>query len=213
MAGAAWWSSAAQPRRESMAARLAVPLEQIFPTRIGDWRLDAAGPGVTITAREVGQRYQMYNQVLERSYVNAQGDRIMLSVAYGGDQSGSVQMHRPEVCYRSSGFKVSGQHAAVLQLGDRALSVTRLFAQTDTRAEPITYWALLGDELIGSGRSYQWAQLLSGLRGQVRDGMLVRVSSIDTQPERAYALQAGFVVALRQAIAPEQVARVFGAVR
>ncbi len=213
MAGAAAMAAIGQPKRVDVTGRLAVPLEQIFPARVGDWQVDASAVGLPISARELGQRFQMYSQVLERTYVNPQGERVMLSVAYGGDQSGSVQMHRPEVCYQASGFKVSSQHAVTLALGTRQLPVMRLLAQGDARPEPITYWTLLGDEVVGDKRSFQLAQFAAGLRGQVADGMLVRISTIDADPARAYAVQTRFAETLYRAVPAQYTARVFGSMR
>jgi hypothetical protein len=42
------------------------------------------------------------------------------------------------------------------------------------------------------------------------DGMLVRVSSIDPDPARAYALQSQFADALAQAMQPAARVKVFG---
>lgn len=210
MAGAAALAAVGQPKRVDVTGRLAVPLEQIFPAQVGDWQVDASAVGLPISARELGQRFQMYSQVLERTYVNAQGERVMLSVAYGGDQSGSVQMHRPEVCYQASGFKVSEQHAVTLVLGTRQLPAMRLLAQGDARPEPITYWTLLGDEVISDKRSFQLAQFTAGLRGQVADGMLVRISTIDADSTRAYAVQTRFAESLYRAVPTQYAARVFG---
>lgn len=198
-----------RPQRTYSQARAAVPLEQIFLAQFGEWSPDLAGSGLTISAREGGKRYEMYSQVLERAYINRQGQRIMLSVAYG-EQSGSVQMHRPEVCYRASGFKVNHTEPMRLDIGPLTLSVTRVLAQTDRRIEPITYWTVLGDHVYADGRSQQWAQLSAGLRGQILDGMLVRISSIDQDTARAYALQEGFARALFNAVPAAYRQRVFG---
>jgi EpsI family protein len=213
MLGAAGLAAMGQPKQVDLTGRLAVPLESIFPAQVGDWKIDPTAVGLPISARELGQRFQMYSQVLERTYVNAQGERVMLSVAYGGDQSGSVQMHRPEVCYQSAGFKVSGQQAYELPLGMQTLPATRLLAQGDSRPEPITYWTLLGDEVIRDKHSFQFAQLTAGLRGRMADGTLVRISTIDADLPRAYAVQTRFVQALYQAVPPQYLARVFGTTR
>lgn len=210
MTAAALLAAAGQPKRVDITGRLAVPLERIFPAQVGEWQIDPSAVGLPISARELGQRFQMYSQVLERTYINPQGERVMLSVAYGGDQSGSVQMHRPEVCYQASGFQVSHQHAVTLPLGARQLPAMRLLAQGDERPEPITYWTLLGDEVISNKRRFQFAQLIAGLKGRVSDGMLVRISTIDANSARAYAVQTRFAQALYRAVPAQYTNRVFG---
>lgn len=213
MVGAAVLAAVGQPKRVDVTGRLSVPLEQIFPAEVGEWRIDPSAVGLPVSARELGQRFQMYSQVLERTYINPQGERVMLSVAYGGDQSGSVQMHRPEVCYQASGFKVSAQRADTLPLGRSVLPVTRLFAQGDGRPERITYWTLLGDEVISDKRSFQFAQLTAGLQGRIADGMLVRVSTIDADTAHAYATHTRFIQALYAAVSAQHASRVFGVPR
>jgi len=47
---------------------------------------------------------KLYSQILNRVYVNATGYRIMLLLAYGSDQHGSLQADKPEVCYPAQGF-------------------------------------------------------------------------------------------------------------
>ena len=50
---------------------------------------------------------KVYSQLLTRTYANQAGDEIMLLIAYNGAQDGVVQIHRPEVCYPASGFRLS----------------------------------------------------------------------------------------------------------
>lgn len=49
---------------------------------------------------------KLYSQTLTRTYINNDGYRIMLSVAYGENQLSSdvTQVHRPEFCYVAQGF-------------------------------------------------------------------------------------------------------------
>ena len=47
---------------------------------------------------------RLYEQQLSRTYENAQGYRIMLSIAYGGNQRDELELHKPEVCYVAQGF-------------------------------------------------------------------------------------------------------------
>jgi hypothetical protein len=54
-------------------------------------------------------------------------------------------------------------------------------------------------------------KLRAGLRGEILDGMLIRVSTIDRDAERAYRLQAAFADALVRAIDPGYRVRVIGA--
>jgi EpsI family protein len=152
----------------------------------------------------------MYDQVLERTYLDGEGHRVMLSVAYGRQQSVGLQMHRPEVCYRAGGFHVQGIRAGQIRLGGRTLPVTRLFASLEGRPEPITYWRLLGDEVVADESQFRLRQLSLGARREIPDGLLVRVSSIDADVPAAYRIQERFVRDMAAAMDPVQRRRVLG---
>lgn len=190
-------------------ARTTVPLEQLFPLSIGAWQVDASAAAPVRPAFERARQFQMYDQVLERTYVGPQGYRIMLSVAYGRQQSVGLQMHRPEVCYKAGGFKVEAIQAGVLPVLGKDMTVTRLFASMEGRPEPVTYWRLLGDEVVADETQFKLRQLKVGNRS-VPDGMLVRVSSIDPDQREAFRQQALFVQALGSSLSPFQRLRVLG---
>jgi EpsI family protein len=135
----------------------------------------------------------------------------MLSVAYGGDQSDGTSAHRPEVCYPAQGFAISSNRIAALPLGDHTVRVRQLMSHLGSRHEPITYWVVVGGEVVTSGIGQKLAQMRYGLRGIVADGMLVRVSSIDANAERAYQVHQRFVADLWQSLDPAARNRVIGA--
>lgn len=193
-------------------ARALVPLESLFPQRVGEWQPDPVAVGFVRPAFEQAKRFQMYDQVLERVYVNPRGERIMLSVAYGRQQSVGLQVHRPEVCYKAGGFEVGSVQAGQIALPGHALPVTRLVATMPERQEPITYWRLLGDQVIVDEARFKLDQIAAGLRGRgIDDGLLVRVSSLGVDAEAAWRLQAAFVQALNQAQSEAQRRRTTGA--
>jgi exosortase B len=175
-------------------ARALVPLEELFPVQVGTWRQDPVSVGFVRPAFEQAKRFQMYDQVLERVYINPVGERIMLSVAYGRQQSVGLQIHRPEVCYKAGGFSVSAMQTGQIELPGHVLPVTRLVASMPDRQEPITYWRLLGDDVVSSEASLRLSQIASGLKGRgIDDGLLVRVSSLSSDAEAGWRLQQGFV--------------------
>lgn len=208
-------------------ARAQVPLESLFPKEIptwvdgpagaqrSAWRLDPVASGMVRPAFEAARRFQMYDQVLERTYVHPSGQRLMLSVAYGRQQSVGLQMHRPEVCYRAGGFRVSDVTPGTLALpgADAPLNlpVVRLLATLPERPEPVTYWRLLGDEAVRDERTLKAKQLISGLsRHGLADGLLVRLSTIDAQADAGWRWQEAFARDLAAALSPQQRLRVLG---
>lgn len=210
MAVTAGLSFALKPTVDPQAEiRAMLPLEQLFPLHVGAWRVDGAAAAPVRPAFERARQFQMYDQVLERTYVNEAGYRVMLSVAYGRQQSVGLQMHRPEVCYKAGGFNVEAIQPGSLSVMGTDMRVTRLFASLEGRPEPITYWRLLGDEVVGDETQFKLRQLTMGMRS-VSDGMLVRVSSIDADPTAAFKQQALFVQALASSLSPAQRLRVLG---
>ncbi len=201
---AAWM----KPRPADPADR--IDLDALLPERFGAWRIDPDSVAFVRAADRRGAQVQMYDQVLERTFLNERGQRVMLSIAYGADQSADMQLHRPEVCYRAGGFEVGAPSAAQLALGTASLPVTRLVAHLPGRPEPITYWAVVGGE-FDAGRRPSLGERLVRL-GQRRrsDGLLVRVSSIDPDVEGAWHLQSEFAAAMLQALHPTSRARLLG---
>ena len=186
----------------------AVDLDSLFPLSLGSWRTSgAANAFVRPTNVPI---YQIYEQVLERTYVNAQGLPIMLSVAYGGSQSDGLELHRPELCYRYGGFTVRGARPVDIDINGSILTATRLFAELPGRPEPVTYWTTLRGESIRDANAFRLVNLAYAVRRIRADGMLVRVSSIDPLSDRAYGLHDDFIRALRSALSPEAEALVFG---
>ena len=209
LGSAAWLAEAAKPRRRD-AARAKVPLEAIFPAEFGEWRADAMAQVFIQPADDKGKIYGFYDGVLERSYRNGLGEQVMLCIAYGSEQSPALQVHRPEICYGASGFRVGGVQHVDLPLDSRRVRATRLHASKIGRSEPITYWTVLGDTVVDDSSAFRWTQITMGLRGEIRDGMLVRISSIGQDVQAAYRLQTAFAGDLLRAVAAQHRDRVFG---
>jgi EpsI family protein len=185
-------------------------LAELLPVAFGEWREDRSVL-VVLPAPDVQANLdKIYNQVLARTYINPEGYRIMLSVAYGGDQSDGMSVHRPEVCYPAQGFEVQRVWPDRLALADRSIPVTRAATRLGPRIEPLTYWIVNGDEVIAQGFDGRIVQLKYTLRGRIPDGMLVRVSSIDGDFKRAFDTQDRFARAMVQALDPAFRVRIAG---
>lgn len=210
MVGAALLAAVARPTARIDETRASQRLEELFPRAAGQWRIDELHQALVRPAEGADKAYGVYDQVLERTYVSAAGQRVMLSVAYGSEQSVGLEVHRPDACYPSNGFRIDGRHAATLQLDGRPVPVTRLHAHKAGRSEPVTYWVVLGDTVVTDGWDFRLRQLRSGLRGELLDGMLVRVSTIDADVPRAHELQARFAAELVAHLPAEARARVIG---
>lgn len=169
-------------------------LETAIPKSFGDWHIDTTIIPIDPSPDVKSRLEEIYSQTLARTYANAQGQRIMLSIAYGADQSGDgSQVHRPEFCYTAQGFQITMNRIGDLVTQYGALPVRRLLAVQGSRSEPITYWVTVGDQATLPGISRKLTQIAYGLTGKVPDGMLVRVSSLETDAEQAYQLQQRFI--------------------
>jgi len=175
-------------------------LETLIPQSFAGWRHDDLTDQLIVTPKWNPSK-DPHLQVLTRTYVNGQGQRVMLFVSYGSNQLGrEFQEHRPEFCYRGSGFTLVETGDASLPLKGQNLQVRQLLAPQYDHFEAITYWMTIGEQPTLPGVPRKILQLRYGLLGEIPDGMLVRVSSKQAQGEDAFALQTRFIADLRLAL-------------
>lgn len=199
-----------RPTTESGRTVKAIDLASAVPTRFDDWVELPASTAQVVNPQTQALLDKLYSQVLTRTYVNADGYRIMVSVAYGDDQRGGLEAHRPEVCYPAQGFTLLGNQASLLQTRFGGIEARQLDTKLGPRREPVTYWFTMGDEAVRSRLDMRWIELRMALSGQVPHGVLFRVSSIDGDKERAYRQQQAFVDALLGAVTGANRARLSG---
>lgn len=204
-------TAAAVPMLRPVADARPTDLEALVPAQFGEWKLDVAEAAVGTAPEVKASLERLYGQVLNRTYVNAAGEQMLLTIAYGGDQSDALKAHRQEVCYSAQGFSIQGLAHGRLQASGRDLPATRFHAVRGDRSEPVTYWFTMGDRVVlGRGERLR-EQLRNGLAGRVPDGMLVRVSSLTTNAPAAYAAQQSFVAAMLAPMAAGDATRLAGA--
>lgn len=186
-------------------------LEQIIPEQFGDWRMDRTVVGGVVNPQQEALLKQLYSQTLSRTYVNGQGQRVMLSIAYGNDQRDSMQLHYPEICYPAQGFQLRSNKTVELQLGASSIPARRLETVLgNQRYEPVTYWTVIGETAVRGGVNKKFAEMHYGFRDLIPDGLLFRVSTIDRDTPAAYAVQDKFVTALLSAVPVAMLPRLAG---
>jgi EpsI family protein len=206
--GAAWQLT---PRTRMSTLHGEFQLEQVVPKQFGDWQMDERAVGGIINPQQEAMLKQIYSQTLSRTYVDRQGRRVMLSIAYGQDQRDAMQLHYPEVCYPAQGFQVLKKSTGALELPQGTIPIRRLETVFgNQRYEPLTYWTVVGERTTLGGVDKKLIELSYGLDGVIVDGLLFRVSSIDRDTSAAYALQADFVKALIGVLSPQQRRRLAG---
>lgn len=188
-----------------------IDLENMVPRQFGEWTEHTGLAVQVVDPEQQASIDRIYSATLSRTYANRDGYRIMLSIAYGKDQSDALQVHKPEVCYPAQGFQLSQVQRLTLDMPDRGIPATRLMTQMGQRYEPVTYWIVLGDQVTRGGLEKKLKEMRYSLLGRTMpDGMLVRVSSIDRDTARAHQIQASFASALVGAIDPKHRTRFAG---
>ena len=206
LAGAA----VAAPVLKPVPSSAAIDLETMIPASFGDWRIDPEFIPVAPAPDVQANLDRIYRQIVNRTYVNAAGERMMLTVAYGGDQSDALKAHRQEACYAAQGFEIHGLEHGRLAVGRGSIPVTRMTAVRAERVEPVTYWLTMGDRVVLGRAERLKVQLASGLAGRIPDGMLVRVSNIASDSPRAFAAHQSFVAGILAAMPAAEAARLVG---
>lgn len=180
------------PRLKMADQGLKINLEVMIPKQIRDWQLDNT---ITPIYRPDIQANlnRIYNQVLNRTYINSKGEQIMLNIAYGGDQTNAMQVHQPEGCYVSQGFQIGSTSKDAIETGEAKFPVMKFVATQSPRVEPITYWIIIGDTAVPIGLKRNLARLKYGLSGKVPYGIIIRVSTISTNESQSYRAEEQFV--------------------
>ena len=170
-------------------------LQADVPRQFGRWVMDERTVVSVVNPQQEELLKQLYSQVLERVYVNKDdGYRIMLTIAYGGDQREGLAAHYPEACYAAQGFKIQSSVQDSISINQSLIPVTRLETSlANQRFEPITYWIMVGEVSSRGGVRKKLADLYYTSRGYIPDGLLFRVSSIDPASPNAFERQAEFI--------------------
>jgi len=192
MVAASGLAVAMRPTQKKADMAPPVKLESLIPKTFGEWREEPQNQTLIVDPQQKELIDRIYTQTLSRTYVNPDGYRVMLSIAYGNDQSDTKQVHKPEVCYPAQGFTLKNKQHALLETELGVIPVTRMQTRLGQRNEPVTYWITVGDYVVSSSMEKKLTEMRYGLNGQIPDGLLVRFSSIDTEVTRAFEMQRKF---------------------
>ena len=202
---------ALKPTQKIADAGPKIDLEVLIPKTFGDWKMDETIAPLIANPEQEAMIQKIYSQTLTRTYINSSGDRIMLSIAYGGDQSDTMSVHKPEVCYPAQGFQILKNTADTFSTGAGEIPVKRLVATQGRRIEPITYWTTVGEKVAAvNGLMWKLNVLKYGLTGKIPDGLLFRISSIQADETQAYQTQDEFARDLLKVMSPSGRERIIG---
>lgn len=166
----------------------------ILPQSVGGRQ--AAIPEDVILPNEDALSARIYDDVSIRTYVAEGLPPITLVMAYGARQDYSFQIHRPEVCYLASGFRIESLVRRNLPIEDTAVPGNVMQARRGRREETVLYWTRIGDDFPQG----LWDQRQAVLRGvgkwQIDEGVLLRLSMPSSDMERAASKLGVFAKAL-----------------
>jgi EpsI family protein len=189
MLAAAGLALALTPRLKMADHGPKISLDAMVPKQFGEWTLEETIGSLMVSPDVKVQLEQIYSQTLTRNYINSKGARIMLAIAYGEAQSGSMQVHLPEVCYPAQGFQIGSMSKGFIDVSGTKLPVMKLVATQGQRIEPITYWVMIGDSAVRGYLDQRFARLKYKLAGKIPSGILIRVSTISANESQSYRIE------------------------
>src|SRR5438270_2885625 len=151
-------------------------LEDVVPKRIGQWEF-VTNSGLVVPPEDQ-LRSVLYSDLLTRVYSDGRNS-IMLLIAYSADETGFLQVHRPEFCYTAAGYRLFdfAHHAIPLQ-DSRSFTANSLTAERDASTEKLVYWARIGNHIPLSWAQQKLVFAEDNLRRLIPDAALVRVSTV-----------------------------------
>lgn len=169
-------------------------LDDLVPKTVGPWKFVAAS-GLVVPPEDQLSR-TLYSQLLTRVYSDGENAPVMLLIAQSAGQTGILQVHRPETCYPASGFQISPVTRHDIPIGPATLQTNALSAANEGVTEHIIYWTRIGDRIPATWRQQKLDTAVENLRGIIPDAVLVRVSTVNSDPDAARAILDTFTRAL-----------------
>jgi EpsI family protein len=204
-------STAIRPTKKIAEEGTKVDLETMVPRSFGQWQEEDWSFAQAVNPQQLQLMGKLYTQTLTRTYRNPQGYRVILSIAYGDDQRDAIQLHYPEICYPAQGFQLLSNVAGRLRTSFGEIPVRRLETSDNrSRFEPITYWTIVGNHAVVGQIATKITKMTYSFRGLIPDGLVFRVSSIDTNSSKAFGIHEEFVGSLVPALDPSIVPRLTG---
>lgn len=169
---------------------------ELLPNEFEDWVTLPNASAAVVNPVQSEMLDRIYSETVGRTYLNRRTGRVvMVSLAYGRDQSTDTQLHTPDMCYPSQGFRVEAMQRMPVHTPWGTLPVVKLRTSMGQRVEPLTYFVRTGDVVTDGALNRNWARLGLAIRGFKMDGLLVRVSEITNSPD-AFDVQEHFLKSL-----------------
>jgi EpsI family protein len=173
-------------------------LEDLVPKKIGNWSF-VANSGLVVPPNDP-MLNALYSQQLTRVYSDGINPPIMLLMAQSGSQTGFLQVHRPDFCYRASGYQISPVRPHPIELQTGTLPASMMDATTGGTPEHVVFWTRIGDRIPTSWTQQKLVVAEQNLRGIIPDAILVRASIVSEDGTAARAAIDHFVRSMLEAI-------------
>ena len=177
-------------------------LEDLVPRQIGNWNAVANG-GVVVPPNDPLLN-GIYSQELTRVYSDGENPPVMLLMAQNGTQTGFLQVHRPDYCYRASGYQISAVSPHPIKTEGGMLPASLMDATAGGPTEHVVFWTRVGDRIPESWTQQKLAVAEQNLLGIIPDAILVRASMINEDAASALAALDSFISQMLASIPPER---------
>jgi len=141
---------------------------------MGPWVLGGAGSVVVPPADDF--LAQTYDQIVARRYFAVGQRPVTILIAYGTAQSYATQLHRPEICYPASNFKINETKNTLVKLTSSLLPASYLEASRGSRQDAVFYWTRIGNRYPQDLWQQRQEIATSAIVLERPDGVLVRLS-------------------------------------
>ncbi|WP_019555761.1 exosortase-associated protein EpsI, B-type [Thiomicrorhabdus arctica] len=168
-------------------------LESSIPISFEGWHSINQGLPQIVDPQAEKSLDAIYSQTLSRIYVDKQQEKIILSLAYGPNQTEPLRVHKPEVCYPAQGFNIESNEVGQLEVSGQEIPVKFLKGVSSDYTEFVTYWIVVGGVAVATDLGFKLQQFKFSLDGKIPDGLLFRVSSHGQDAKAEYQKQKRFV--------------------
>lgn len=156
-------------------------IEDMLPTKIGDWVANDARTAILPPSDDLERA--VYDQVVVRQFEKNGNTSITLMIAHSPPQSYSTQLHRPDLCYQASNFRIESVAHQVMDLSGKSIPISTMQALRGARRDLVLFWTRFGDAYPQSlwGQRFEIAK--QAFFRERHDGFLVRLSVIKRDEE------------------------------
>ncbi len=187
------------------------PLQNFVKPVIGNWQIDHSSRMLITNAVLDDKLERAYTDLISETYLNSDNKKVMLSVAYSDNQRDGLAVHLPEACYPAQGFEILEKKEIPLTLNDgRQLNIQYMKTQRGNRVEPLVYWTIAGDHQYRNNFQRKQVAIEYALNNIIPDGLIFRVSTIESDDEAALAVITDFVRDFSRSVASSDKTRFFG---